>query len=300
LTLVKPDYSLDELALVTRLRYPINRLRNLALQVAPSPYVVVVDADFVPSPNMHTLLSTRGVPIIRSMAQGRSPTLHRTAIAVSAFALTPDHHGPFPSTPSELAHALYSTPPTARLTDANAGHGPSLPSLLFSAPPAFLQPLDEYPPLSWSYETCYESQWEPYYLLERASHPLYDERFTDQGGDKQSHALLLNSLGYRFRVLRDVWFMHPPRGSAEEDSEIDKWPSARLVSSSGSAPSTGQEKDHFSPAQKDEDRFRYFQDYVPELLARFGWNSRFPRGCSSRTVGRGSFGKARAGTVFGL
>ena len=37
------------------------------------------------------------------------------------------------------------------------------------------------------YEVCFESQWEPYYFVLKSA-PLYDERFTNQGGDKQQHA----------------------------------------------------------------------------------------------------------------
>ncbi|KAI5477065.1 beta-1,3-N-acetylglucosaminyltransferase, glycosyltransferase family 49 protein, partial [Pseudohyphozyma bogoriensis] len=298
LTIVKPDYSINEEALVNRLRYPINKLRNLALQLAPSSYVVVVDADFVPSPKMHTILHARGVPLIQySTTRISSPTLRRTAVVVSAFALDPTFKGTYPETSSQLHSALFSKSPYASLTDANAGHGPSLPSLLFEAPPSLLQPPHEWPPKSWAYDVCYEPQWEPYYLMHRASHPLYDERFTDQGGDKQSHAMLLNALGYEFKVIRDAWFMHPPRAPPGEEDDVDKWPSERLVD-----PTETHHGDpaHFSSSQRDTKRFRYFQDFLPEMAETWGWNFRWPRGCGAGVVGVTSFGRARAGSVFGL
>lgn len=299
LTIVKPDYTLDENALLNRLRYPINNLRNLALELAPTPYVLVTDADFVPSPNMHTILHSRGVPLIRQgLSIARTPTLRRTAIVVSAFALAPNFSSPYPSTTSDLKQALFSHPPSAFLTDKNAGHGPSLPSLLVETTSSlFVSPLN-WPPPSWSYDVQYEPQWEPYYLLHRSSHPLYDERFTDQGGDKQSHALLLNILGYEFKVLRDVWFMHPPKGLATEAPDLDQWPSARLMD-----PAQEPHDDnpaHFSSGQRDAKRFRYFQDYLPELERIWGWNLRWPAGCPATIVGTRSFGRARAVTVFGL
>lgn len=296
LTVVKPDYSINEEALVARLRYPINRLRNLALDLAPTLFVLVTDVDFVPSPNMHTLLHTRGVPLIlHPSAPTSSPTLYRTAIAISAFILSPSLSPSYPTTPSLLSSFLSSSPPLAALTDSNAGHGPSLPSLLFHAGPSGLSSLLDWPRKRWSYDVCYEPQWEPYYLLHRASHPLYDERFTDQGGDKQSHALLLNALGFDFKILRDVWFMHPPKGEPGED----EWPSARLADPG----EEGREMDdptHFSNGQRDETRWRYFEDFLPELERRWGANVRWPRGCSARVVGGRSFGRAKAGTIFGM
>ncbi|GAA5963232.1 hypothetical protein JCM21900_006560 [Sporobolomyces salmonicolor] len=302
LTIVKPGYSISEEALLARLRYPINRLRNLALSLAPAPYVLVVDVDFVPSPNMHFLLSSRGVPLLNrpSSRNSLSPTFRRTAVVIPTFALVPSFNGSFPSTPAELASLLTSTPPLATLTDPNAGHGPTLPSLLFPPPPP---PSAASPDPSHSYEVCYEPQWEPYYLLARSSHPLYDERFTDQGGDKQAHALLLNALGYSFHVLRDVWVLHPPKA----DKRDEAWPAARLVPERGRAERSAQEADegggeHFNlAAQRDPSRYRYFQDFLPEMERHWGANVRWPRGCSARiAAGRRNFGRARAATPFGL
>lgn len=331
LTVVKPDYSLGDGALVARLRYPINRLRNLALGNAPSEHVVVTDADFVPSPGMHALLAQRGVGLIaerharRAGDKHASPTLRRIAVAVSAFALAPGYSAAYPSTPQALSRLVFEVdPPLAALTDANAGHGPSMPSLVLRAGTTSHRHATKDLPADWSFPVAYEPQWEPYYLLHRASHPLYDERFSDQGGDKQSHALLLNALGFEFHVLRDVWFMHPPKRlwatdgdahAAKGADEIDEaWPGARLVqkanqqaTAAGGAvdEAEGRREDHdpahFSHAQRDAKRFRYFQDFLPEMEGRWGANVRWPRGADARVVAGGrSFGRARAGAVFGL
>lgn len=297
LTILKPDYSIDEESLIARLRYPINSLRNLALALAPTLYVLVTDADFVPSPNMHSILRNRGVPLLRhSASASSSATLQRTAIVVSAFALSPSYTDPYPFTTAELSSLFASS--QATLTDPNAGHGPSLPSLLFrSTSPSS--------PDTWSYQVCFEPQWEPYYLLHRPSHPLYDERFTDQGGDKQSHSILLNAMGYRFQVLRDVWFMHPPKSTSGGvmDKADEPWPGSRLVD-----PTLVETEDsdpaHFSKAQKDEKRFRYFESFLPEMERNWGGalGLRWPKGCSAELVGERSFGRARieGGGVLGL
>lgn len=314
LTIVKPDYSTSEEALLARVQYPINKLRNLAIAAAPTPHVLVIDVDFVPSPGMHDLLSSRAVPLLShpSSRNSLSPTLHRTALVISTFACVPTFNASFPSTLSDLRTLYTANPPLITLTDPNSGHGPSLPSLLFSPPPPATahRPLGHLQP-SATYEARYEPQWEPYYLLERASHPLYDERFTDQGGDKQAHAVLLNALGYEFRVVRDVWVLHPPKADKAEE----EWPAARLlkraavergrVAGVGAEGSDGKEDEeegfHFNlEAQRDETRFRYFQDYLPEAERIWGGNFRWPGGSSARSVGERSFGRGRAATVFGL
>ncbi|GAA5866569.1 hypothetical protein JCM8547_005462 [Rhodosporidiobolus lusitaniae] len=320
LTFVKPDYSISESALLKRLRYPINMLRNLAIRAAPTSYILVIDVDFVPSPRTHDLLSTRGVPLLHlpSTRNSPSPTLLRTALVIPTFALSPSFNAsntPFPSSLSALSSLFHASPPLATLTDPNAGHGPTLPSLLFSPPPSLLlahSPLSSVSP-AWTYSVCYEPQWEPYYLLHRSSHPFYDERFTDQGGDKQSHAALLNAMGYEFRVVRDAWVVHPPK----RDRKEEEWPAARLVRQGGKPDGShsdverekeeeeeeegGGEEEHFNlEAQRDESRFRYFQDFMPEMERAFGRNWRWPRGCSAREAGGRAFGRARVEGVFGL
>jgi len=308
LTIIKPDYSITESALLSRLRYPINRLRNLALDLAPSPYVLVVDVDFVPSPDMHSLLSARAIPLLTrpSTRNSHSPTLKRTAVVIPTFALTSAFNGIYPKSLSDLANLVTSDPPLATLTDVNAGHGPTSPSLLFAhlSYPALPQnsTSTEIDP-SHSYEICFEPQYEPYYVLAKSSHPLYDERFTDQGGDKQAHALLLNALGYSFHVMRDVWVLHPPKTNKEEE----EWPAARLISHDGKSEREGGGSEegggeHFNlAAQRDETRFRYFQDFLPEMEKILGRNVRWPRGCSARIAGGRRFGKTSADSIaFGL
>lgn len=100
------------------------------------------------------------------------------------------------------------------------GHGATEYSMFFA------HPIGEHHRSPY-YEVCFRSQWEPYYVVHRDA-PLYDERFKNQGGDKQQHALHLNALGYpefelvvsyadeeggifhrfRFFVLRDHFIYH--------------------------------------------------------------------------------------------
>ena len=255
------------------LRYPINALRNLALENAPTEHVLSLDADFVPSPAAHETLAKWSVPWLKAAPR-------RTAVVVPCFQLTSSSAGA-PQSWAELKRAYVSG--EVALTDAIAGHGPTRPSLSFAVPA-----VDAY---TAHYGIGYETQMEPYVLMRRSEHPLYDERFTDQGGDKQAHALLLNALGTDFVVARGVWAMHPATDGKAP------WPVDRARSEAFN------ETVHFSSAQRDQTRFRYFEHYVPELERAVGGATRlrFPRGRNAASVGTDrSFGRPSPGALFGM
>ncbi|KAI8090323.1 glycosyl-transferase for dystroglycan-domain-containing protein [Gilbertella persicaria] len=111
-----------------------------------------------------------------------------------------------------------------------------------------------------AYEVCYESQWEPYYVVHRSA-PLYDARFRNQGGDKQSHALHLNAEGYRFMVLRQVFMVH-------KDHSTFVWPNGG-----------------FERSQKATTNWNYFVGFMQEIEGIYGKSARWPRGCSANSIG---------------
>ncbi|OAD77333.1 glycosyltransferase family 49 protein [Phycomyces blakesleeanus NRRL 1555(-)] len=227
LTLVKPPYNT-----LDRLAYPINHLRNLAWAASTTDYILVIDADFVPSPNLHNFLQEQYTRM------SKSPKI---AWVVPCFGLVSDY--PIPTKVSTIRNALDNK--KAYITDPGAGHGPTL-----------------YRQLGLSHgfhvydEVCYESQWEPYYVISRHT-PMYDVRFKNQGGDKQSHALQLNSEQYTFRVWRNVFLAHQ-----EHTSMV--WP--------------GQGK--IEPPE-----WNYFGGFMREMESIYGPNVRWPRGCNAAGVG---------------
>lgn len=234
LTIVKPNYSLD-----TTSQYPINHLRNIAIQAASTDYIYVIDADFVPTTKLYDFAKSTLVPQLEEATQP-------VAYVVPCVAIKEEYQGRYPDTIRELQPLIKSG--MAYITDPRAGHGPTtmifLEESVFKNPPAF--------------EVCYESQWEPYYIVNRhAPHPYYDERFRNQGGDKQSHAMLMNAIGFKFLVLREHFMYHMDHSSL-------KWTGAGLN-------------------QKKKD-YTYFENYVPEMRKIFGSNFRWPQGCSRPLV----------------
>nr|CAG8506651.1 11654_t:CDS:10 [Entrophospora candida] len=187
--------------------------------------------------------------VITLVSQFSANRLTRFEQAISVWpvpcvAIHENYFGKFPNTISELRD-LYNKG-IAYITDPFAGHGPTGTQILLSHQLYNSNPF---------YEICYESQWEPYYIISKSS-PYYDERFENQGGDKQQHALSLNALGYRFLVLKDHFIYHMDH--------------RKLVWADG-----GLEKN-----QKLLKDFTYFDHYIPEMQRIFGNNVRWPRGCS--------------------
>ncbi|KAG0368769.1 Glycosyltransferase-like 1B [Gamsiella multidivaricata] len=236
LTIVKPNYSLG-----THKRYPINHLRNVGIQTASTDYIYVIDADFVPTSKLYNFARTTLVPLLEKAT-------HPVAYVVPCLAIKEDYKGRYPDTIKELQPLMKSG--MAYITDPRSGHGPTFTSIFTNTALLGNSP---------AYEVCYESQWEPYYIVKRTiPHPYYDERFKNQGGDKQSHALLMNAIGFKFLVLRDHFMYHL-------DHPKLKW--------------TGDGLDQAK--QKD---YTYFSDYAPALERIFGSNYRWPRGCSRPLV----------------
>nr|CAG8436661.1 9340_t:CDS:10 [Entrophospora candida] len=245
MTIIKPNYLSDNY-----LKYPINKLRNIGIKTAPSNYIFVMDADFVPTRNLYHFSMENLIPILESPPNNNNDNNNNryyqkpTAFVVPCVAIHENYFGKFPNTISELRD-LYNKG-IAYITDPFAGHGPTGTQILLSHQLYNSNPF---------YEICYESQWEPYYIISKSS-PYYDERFENQGGDKQQHALSLNALGYRFLVLKDHFIYHMDH--------------RKLVWADG-----GLEKN-----QKLLKDFTYFDHYIPEMQRIFGNNVRWPRGCS--------------------
>jgi len=236
LTLIKPNYSLG-----AHSRYPINQLRNIGIVTAETDYIFIMDADFVPTTKLYAFAHSTVIPLLEKAT-------YPTAYVVPCVAIKETYTGHYPDTIKELQPLMESG--EAYITDPRAGHGPTS-TRLFMNPPLFGN--------SPAFEVCFESQWEPYYVVHRDKlHPFYDERFKNQGGDKQSHALLMNAIGFKFLVLRDHFIYHMDH------------PKLAWV---GDGLDQAKQKD-----------FTLFEDYTPALEKIFGKAYRWPRGCSNPFV----------------
>lgn len=255
ISVIKPSYSSKE-----HLRYPINHLRNLAIAASSTRYIFVLDADFVPSNNLYQLARSQYLPFLERSTK-------RQALVIPCYAIREQFKDmAIPTSLMALRDLVRRD--IAYITDPGAGHGPTLAKEL-----ALGRTLKRG---QMFYEVCYESQWEPYYIIRRSA-PFYDARFRGQGGDKQSHALQLNAEGYQFLVIRDTFMIH------KDHSKMD-WPDGG-----------------FKKAQKEIKSWNYFDGFMREMEQLYGYNMRWPRGCQAMAIGwqeqrRGTVGLA-AGTA---
>ncbi|KAI9230486.1 MAG: glycosyl-transferase for dystroglycan-domain-containing protein [Piptocephalis tieghemiana] len=239
------------------LSYPINHLRNLAVKAVTTTHHLLIDGDFSPDPGMYGLIHPNWTD------QGQGPRLHpdlrgpgeeRTAWVVPCVAIPLWYTGKPPGDVGKLREMFREG--SAYITDPRAGHGPT-------GTRQFLSPLlTTMGRVGGSYEVCYESQWEPYYILPRDKAPVWDSRFRDQGGDKQEHALVLNALGWRFRVLHDAFLYHI-------DHPQWRWPGAK-------DPRKGEEEKE----KDEEEEWSYFTGFSQEIRQVFGETAKWPRACS--------------------
>ncbi|KAI9494528.1 glycosyl-transferase for dystroglycan-domain-containing protein [Zychaea mexicana] len=242
IVVVKPDYTNPD-----RLKYPINHLRNLAITAATTSHVFVMDADFTPSANFYAHAHAELLS-----ALGERGTYSRTAMVIPCYAILESHKDdPLPQNTAELSTLVSDG--IAYITDPGTGHGPTLATSM--------QLLNGGGPDSLYYEVCYESQWEPYYIVPRETTPLYDARFRNQGGDKQSHALQLNALGFQFLVSNHAFILH-------KDHSKMQWPGGG-----------------FFKSQKEKTPWSYFGEFMREMEELYGSNVRWPRGCSANAIG---------------
>lgn len=88
---------------------------------------------------------------------------------------------------------------------------------------------------------------------------LYDVRFENQGGDKQSHSLLLHNLGFQFRVLNNHFLIHIDH-SSNKAADLNQTKNAQI-------------------SQKHEPKrmYDFFSEFLPEMEQIFGrffrWDS---------------------------
>mmetsp|Transcript_23911 Transcript_23911/g.60471 ORF Transcript_23911/g.60471 Transcript_23911/m.60471 type:complete len:615 (-) Transcript_23911:545-2389(-) len=176
-------YALIHLVISKTGPYPVNMLRNVALDEAVTEYIFPIDVDFVVSPSLRDrlkeddvakMLKEKGAVIIPAFELS-SPTLER------------------PTTKKQLAEMARSGKAFQVHRYFPAGH--------------VMIDYDRYLSATKSYVAKYTEDSEPYYLTKRPF-PRYDERFKGRGGNKQSQVYEMTVAGFKFYVLHDAHLIH--------------------------------------------------------------------------------------------
>lgn len=169
--------------------YPINKMRNIALNNALTDYVLLSDVDFLPSKNLYDYLK---LTLATSADISKNP-LAKRALVVPAFE-TLQYRFEFPVNKAEL------------LMQLNLGSISMFREQLW---PRGHAPTDY---SRWKIATKpYKVEWQPDYepfIVTSKDVPRFDERFVGFGWNKVESITHLAALGYEFIVLPEAFLVH--------------------------------------------------------------------------------------------
>ncbi|XP_073954338.1 xylosyl- and glucuronyltransferase LARGE1-like isoform X1 [Choristoneura fumiferana] len=190
------------------MHYPVNYLRNVALESVNTPYVFLVDVDFVPMAGLYEHLRTA----IRLV----NPYPQKKCLVVAAFETQRYRLSPPRDKPALLARL--AAPRGADVAPFRAREWPrGHRATNYSRWAAATAP----------YEVEWESDYEPYFVVHR-SVPKYDTRFSGFGWNKVSHSVELRALGYRAVVLPGAFVVHTPHAPSPDITAFRANPHYRL------------------------------------------------------------------------
>ena len=171
--------------------HPINYLRNVAWSAARSPYVFLIDLDFIPSYGLYHYLR-KATELLMTETQKR-------ALVVAAFE-TKHTHTAFPNNKAEMVK-LAKRRIALRFHENFSGHTAIDYSKWMSA--------------SYPYIVTWSKNYEPYMVV-RTSSTRYDNRYIGVSLNKISHTTELHAQGYEFVVLPDGFIFHYPHSKAHD------------------------------------------------------------------------------------
>lgn len=188
------------------LNYPINRLRNIALDNSITPYVFLSDVDFLPAHNLYEYLKqyiasasasvANGVVIDESRhgVDGHDEFLRRQALVVPVFESS-QYKFEFPAGKTEL------------LQQISLGQVTMFREQLW---PRGQAPTDyaRWRTATRPYDVVWQLDYEPFIVTSRKHAPRFDERFVGFGWNKVEHAMRLAALGYEITVLPEAFAVH--------------------------------------------------------------------------------------------
>ncbi|XP_065647225.1 xylosyl- and glucuronyltransferase LARGE2s isoform X2 [Hydra vulgaris] len=181
--------------------YPVNYLRNVALEHVQTTYVFLSDIDFLPMIGLYNYL--RGLANITNM--------EKKAVVVPAFE-TYQYKLDYPLSKKQLIEYWGSQKvDTFRGEVWQQGHAAT--------------DFQRWKTSSTDYEVRWEVDFEPYILVKKSSVPLYDMRFVGFGWNKVSHIMELHALRFKFVVAANGFIVHMPHAPSVD---ITKYRSSSL------------------------------------------------------------------------
>ena len=175
--------------------YPVNYLRNVALDHLSTKYALLLDIDFLPMPDLHDYL----------LEATRVLGAEKRALVVPAFE-THLYRLELPQTKAELLEMMQAQHVNPfRHKEWPKGHQPTN--------------YEHWKTASRPYRVNWAPDYEPYVVLQWPF-PCYDTRFVGFGWNKVSHIMELHRAAYEFVVLPEPYVIHMPHSPSLDISSF--------------------------------------------------------------------------------
>eukprot|EP01135_Chromosphaera_perkinsii_P003929 Nk52_evm30s262 gene=Nk52_evmTU30s262 len=173
--------------------YPVNTLRNIALDRVLTPYVFIMDGDFLPCFNLHSIL--RKAVSTTFLTDAYHPEDPKLALVVPAFE-TSQYSYNFPKGKKDLIKSVtWGNTRPFKESVFPQGHNSTNYTRFYET--------------STPYEAIWIEAFEPYIVI--PSHKKrFDPRFVGYGVNKVSFIQELNDEEYTFMVIPDSFVVHMP------------------------------------------------------------------------------------------
>ncbi|CAH1634869.1 unnamed protein product [Spodoptera littoralis] len=188
-----------------QVHYPVNYLRNVALANVNTPYVFLMDVDFVPMVDLYSHLKA-AIKLI-------NPYPQKKCLVVAAFESQRYRSSVPRSKAALLARLAARELAPFRQHEWPRGHRPTNYTRWTTA--------------NAPYEVEWQSDYEPYLVVHR-SVPKYDTRFSGFGWNKVSHSVELRAQGYRAVVLPGAFVVHTPHAPSQDITAFRADPHYRI------------------------------------------------------------------------
>ncbi|KAF2076969.1 hypothetical protein CYY_001745 [Polysphondylium violaceum] len=173
--------------------YPVNFLRNVAVEYSKTNFIISLDVDFVPNIKLYDQLN--------EMING-DMVFENTAYVIPAFEVKEKKIQRYPLDKMEMVECIQND--TGIQVHKYKGLHSHLPTNY-----------ERWIAFDINYSIDYEYTYEPYLFLFKKNLPLYHETFIGYGNDKTSFTLELEASKFKFVVLSNSFIVHQshPSGS---------------------------------------------------------------------------------------
>jgi hypothetical protein len=190
------------------LEYPSNVLRNLAINYAQTPYIFVIDIDFLPSSNLRTEFQRFMSSSQRSLHGGSdmnktSPFTVQQHQSLSAFVVPAFEMLKSVKAPSKKAELLELW----RKGLVRPFYWELCQKCQGQTSYDTWRELGKEGPVRIGFNVVRNGFWEPFYIA-KTSVPLYDERFKQYGYNRVSQVCEMHVAGFQFHVLDNTFIVH--------------------------------------------------------------------------------------------